>query len=144
MTTIPFRLALAGLTTGLVLSVGASAALAAEGRVIPPAQSWSFSGPVGKFDRAQLQRGFKVMKEVCANCHSASLLRFRNLSQAGGPEFSLGQVAALAATYQIKDGPNEQGEMFERPGRPADALPAPFPNEQAARAPQRGADKPHK
>lgn len=142
MTTIPFRLALAGLAAGLSLSLGASGAFAAGDRVIPPAQSWSFSGPVGKFDRAQLQRGFKVMKEVCANCHSASLLRFRNLSQPGGPEFSLGQVAALAATYQIKDGPNEQGEMFDRPGRPADALPAPFPNEQAARAANGGAYPP--
>ncbi|WP_082767488.1 cytochrome c1 [Bosea sp. PAMC 26642] len=139
---LPFRLALAGLAAGFSLSLGVSGALAAEGRVIPPAQSWSFSGPFGKFDRAQLQRGYKVTKEVCANCHSMSLLRFRNLSQPGGPEFSTGQVLALAATYQIKDGPNEQGEMFDRPGRPADAVPAPFPNEQAARAANGGAYPP--
>lgn len=142
MTTLPLRPVLTGLATGLALSVCASAALSAEGRVIPPAQSWSFSGPFGKFDRAQLQRGFKVMKEVCSNCHSATLLRFRNLSQPGGPEFTAGQVAALAATYQIKDGPNETGDMFERPGRPADALPTPFPNEQAARAANGGAYPP--
>ncbi len=98
--------------------------------------------PFGKFDRAQLQRGYKIYKEVCANCHSASLLKFRNLSQPGGPEFTPGQVTALAATYQIKDGPNEAGEMFERPGRPADAFPSPFPNEQAARAANGGAYPP--
>jgi ubiquinol-cytochrome c reductase cytochrome c1 subunit len=68
--------------------------------------------------------------------------RFRNLSQPGGPEFSKGQVAALAATYQVKDGPNEQGEMFDRPGRPADRFPSPFPNEQAARAANGGAYPP--
>lgn len=142
MTTIPFRLVLTGLSLGLSLALAAPSAQAAEGRVIPPAQKWTFSGPFGKFDRAQLQRGFKVMKEVCANCHSAQLLRFRNLSQPGGPEFTAGQIAALAATYQVKDGPNEQGEMFDRPGRAADPLPAPFPNEQAARAANGGAYPP--
>ena len=142
MTTIPFRLALAGLAAGLSLSANASVASAAEGRVIPPQQSWSFSGPVGKFDRAQLQRGYKVYKEVCANCHAASLVRFRNLAQPGGPEFTPGQVAALAATFQVKDGPNDQGEMFDRPGRAADPFPSPFPNEQAARAANGGAYPP--
>jgi ubiquinol-cytochrome c reductase cytochrome b/c1 subunit len=68
-----------------------------------------------------------------------SLVRFRNLGQPGGPEFSVAQVAALAAEYKIKDGPNDQGEMFERPGRAADAFPSPFPNEQAARAAMNGA-----
>jgi ubiquinol-cytochrome c reductase cytochrome c1 subunit len=136
------RLALTGLTAGLALSVAGTAANAAEGGVKPPQMSWSFSGPVGKFDRAQLQRGFKVYKEVCASCHAASFLAFRNLSEPGGPEFTPGQVATLAATYQIKDGPNEQGEMFERPGRPADRLPAPFANEQAARAANGGAYPP--
>lgn len=137
MSKISFRLALTGLSLGL--SLAASSAIAAAGRVEPPALGWSFSGPFGKFDRAQLQRGFKVVKEVCANCHSMSLLRIRNLAQPGGPEFSPGQITALAATYQIKDGPNDQGEMFERPGRPADPFPAPFANEQAARAANGGA-----
>ncbi|MET3891146.1 ubiquinol-cytochrome c reductase cytochrome c1 subunit [Bosea sp. OAE506] len=124
---------------GLMLAALPLTAQAAGERVEPPALSWSFSGPFGKFDRAQLQRGYKVFKEVCANCHAASLLKFRNLAQPGGPEFSAGQVTALAATYQVKDGPNETGEMFERPGRPADAFPSPFPNEQAARAANGGA-----
>lgn len=141
MTTLPFRLALLGLAAGLGAAL-AQPASAAEERVIPPALRWSFSGPFGTFDRAQLQRGYKVYKEVCANCHSASLIAFRNLSQPGGPEFSTGQITALAATYQIKDGPNEQGEMFERPGRPADRFPAPFPNDQAARAANGGAYPP--
>jgi ubiquinol-cytochrome c reductase cytochrome b/c1 subunit len=140
MTTTPFRLALAALS--LSLSLAASAANAAEGVVKPPKEKWSFDGPIGKFDRAQLQRGYKVYKEVCANCHAASLVRFRNLSQPGGPEFTPGQVTALAATYQIKDGPNETGEMFERPGRAADPFPSPFPNEQAARAANGGAYPP--
>ena len=127
---------------GLLLAALPLTAQAAGARVEPPALSWSFSGPFGTFDRAQLERGYKVYKEVCASCHSASLLKFRNLSQPGGPEFTAGQVTALAATYQIKDGPNEAGEMFERPGRAADPFPAPFPNEQAARAANGGAYPP--
>lgn len=127
---------------GLLLAALPLTAQAAGARVEPPALSWSFSGPFGTFDRAQLQRGYKVYKEVCANCHSASLLKFRNLSQPGGPEFTPGQVTALAATYQIKDGPNEAGEMFERPGRAADPFPSPFPNEQAARSANGGAYPP--
>ncbi|WP_306225127.1 cytochrome c1 [Bosea beijingensis] len=142
MSRTSFRLALTGLAAGLSLAFVQPAAQAAEASPKPPALTWSFSGPFGKFDRAQLQRGFKVYKEVCASCHGASLVSFRNLSQPGGPEFTPGQVAALAATYQIKDGPNEQGEMFERPGRPADRFPSPFPNEQAARAAQGGAYPP--
>ena len=142
MSRTSFRLALTGLAAGLSLAPFQPAAQAAEGGVKPPQLSWSFWGPIGKFDRAQLQRGFKVYKEVCASCHGASLVAFRNLSQPGGPEFTPGQVAALAATYQIKDGPNDQGEMFDRPGRPADRFPSPFPNEQAARAAQGGAYPP--
>jgi ubiquinol-cytochrome c reductase cytochrome b/c1 subunit len=107
---------------------------AAEGAPEPPRQSWSFSGPFGQYDRAQLQRGFQVYKEVCASCHSLSLLSFRNLSEPGGPGFSPAQVTALALTYQVKDGPNDAGEMFERAGRPADRFPAPFPNDNAARS----------
>ncbi|MGO4404251.1 cytochrome c1 [Bosea sp. RAF48] len=142
MSRTSFRLALTGLAAGLSLALFQPAAQAAEGAPHPPALNWSFAGPFGKFDRAQLQRGFKVYKEVCASCHGASLVAFRNLSQPGGPEFTPGQVAALAATYQIKDGPNDQGEMFDRPGRAADRFPSPFPNEQAARAAQGGAYPP--
>jgi len=100
----------------------------------PPRQSWSFYGPFGKFNQAQLQRGFQVYREVCSNCHSINHLAFRNLADPGGPGFSEGQVKALAAEYKIKDGPNDTGEMFERPGRPSDYFPWAFPNPQAARA----------
>ncbi len=115
------------------------AAQDAHGTPEPPALKWSFSGPLGKFDRGQLQRGFKVYREVCGNCHGMTLVSFRNLAEAGGPEFSAAQAAAVAAEYRVKDGPNDQGEMFGRPGRPADYFPAPFPNEQAARASNGGA-----
>jgi cytochrome c1 len=98
-----------------------------------------FEGPLGKFDRAQLQRGYKVYKEVCAACHSMRLLYFRNLAEEGGPEFTEEQVRALAATYQVQDGPDESGEMFTRPALPSDRFPAPFANEQAARAANGGA-----
>jgi ubiquinol-cytochrome c reductase cytochrome c1 subunit len=101
---------------------------------IPPRQEWSFYGPFGRYDRAQLQRGFQVYREVCSNCHSLELVAFRNLADPGGPGFSEAQVKALAATYKIKDGPNDAGEMFERPGRPSDYFPWNFANEQAARA----------
>ena len=100
----------------------------------PPEQKWSFAGPFGKYDRAQLQRGFKVYREVCQVCHGLALLSFRNLSQPGGPAFTPEQVAVIASEYKIKDGPDDKGEYFERPGRPADRFPLPFPNDQAARA----------
>lgn len=120
----------------------ASSARAAEGGPKPAELRWSFSGPFGTYDRAQLQRGLQVYREVCAACHGLSLVAFRTLGQPGGPEFSAAQVAAIAAEYKIKDGPNDQGEMFERPGRPADHFPSPFPNEQAAQAAMGGVAPP--
>jgi len=98
----------------------------------PPRQEWTFNGFFGQYDPAQLQRGFQVYREVCSNCHSLKLIAFRNLADPGGPGFSEAQVKALAAQYQIKDGPNDAGEMFERPGRPSDYFPWNFPNAQAA------------
>ncbi|KIZ47928.1 MULTISPECIES: cytochrome c1 [Rhodopseudomonas] len=108
----------------------------------PPSQEWSFAGPFGKFDRAQLQRGFKVYKEVCSACHSMKLLSYRNLADPGGPGFTKEQAAAVAAEATVKDGPNDAGEMFERPGRLADPFHSPFPNEMAARAANGGAAPP--
>jgi cytochrome c1 len=96
----------------------------------PPRQKWSFSGPFGMYDRGQLQRGFKVYREVCQVCHGLKMVAFRNLADLG---FTEGQVKAIANEYKIQDGPNDQGEMFERAGRPADYFPPPWPNEQAAR-----------
>jgi len=103
---------------------------------------WSFNGLFGKFDRSQLQRGFQVYKEVCASCHSMQYLSYRNLGEKGGPEFSDAEVKAIAAGYQIKDGPNEEGEMFERAGLPKDKFKSPYPNEKAARAVNGGAYPP--
>ncbi len=108
----------------------------------PPANKWSFAGPFGKFDRASLQRGLKVYKEVCSNCHALSYVAFRNLGEPGGPGYSEAQVKAFAAGYTIKDGPTDQGDMFDRPGRPADYFPSPFPNDAAARAANGGAAPP--
>ena len=131
----------AALTAGFV-SFAAAADEGGHDTPQPPRQKWSFAGGFGKYDRAQLQRGFKVYREVCQNCHGMTLLSFRNLAEAGGPGFTPAQAAAVAAEYKIKDGPNDAGDMFERPGRPADRFPAPFPNENAARAANGGAYPP--
>ena len=106
----------------------------AHHQAVPERLNWSFAGPFGKYDPAQLQRGFKVYREVCANCHSMNNLAFRNLNEPGGPGFSAAQVKALAAEYKIKDGPNDAGDMFDRPGRASDHVPAPFANANQARA----------
>ena len=125
-------IALAG-AMALALTSAVPAMAAGDGPEITK-KKWSFSGPGGHFDKNQLQRGFQVYREVCANCHSLKRIAFRNLSEAGGPEFSEAQVKALAAEYKIKDGPNDAGDMFERPGRASDRFPAPFANPEAARA----------
>lgn len=110
-------------------------------------QSWSFEGPFGKFDQAQLQRGYKVYREVCAACHSMNLMYFRNLGQKGGPFFDEKyknandnpHVKALAKDIQVKDIDSETGDAIQRPATPADKFPAPFANEAAARASNGGA-----
>ena len=108
----------------------AAPAFAAGETPVPPQLKWSFQGPFGKFDRAQLQRGFKVYREVCASCHGLSYVAFRNLHQPGGPEFSEAQVRALAAEYKIQDGPNDAGDMFERAGRAGRPLPVAVPERE--------------
>jgi cytochrome c1 len=128
--------------TRSVLAIALAAALAgvlaapasAQEADTPPKLKWSFAGMFGKFDRAQLQRGFKIYREVCSVCHSLNMVAFRNLADPGGPGFTPAQVDAIAAEYQVTDGPNDQGEMFQRPGRAADYFPAPFKNDQEARA----------
>jgi ubiquinol-cytochrome c reductase cytochrome b/c1 subunit len=130
------------MVAGAMLLGGAESARAAEGAPKPPGQKWSFAGPFGTFDRGAMQRGLQVYKEVCAACHGLSFVAFRNLAEPGGPGFSVAQAQAFASEYKVKDGPNDQGEMFERPGRPADYFPSPFPNEQAARVANGGAYPP--
>ncbi|OPH82259.1 cytochrome c1 [Nitrobacter vulgaris] len=127
---------------GLLALDSGSKVMAADHGSIPPSLSWSFAGPFGKFDQGQLQRGYKVYKEVCSACHSMNLVHYRNLTDPGGPGFSVAQAEALASEIQVKDGPNDAGDMFERPGRVADKFPSPFPNENAARAANGGAAPP--
>jgi ubiquinol-cytochrome c reductase cytochrome c1 subunit len=120
-------IAVAALTVGLLPAAG----LASEGQKVAKDVAYSFDGAFGTFDRAQLQRGFKVYKEVCSNCHSMKLVSFRNLAE--GKIFTEEQVKALAATYTVKDGPDGNGEMFDRAGLPSDRMPSPFPNAEAAK-----------
>ena len=104
--------------------------------------NWTFEGITGKFDRSSLQRGYQVYTEVCASCHSMNLVSYRNLGEPGGPEFSVEQVKAIAANFEVEDGPNADGEMFTRPGRPSDKFVSPYPNVQAATAANGGAYPP--
>tara|TARA_X000000368_G_C22915870_1_gene660765 strand:+ start:161 stop:940 length:780 start_codon:yes stop_codon:yes gene_type:complete len=104
--------------------------------------NWTFKGVTGTFDRASLQRGYQVYKEVCASCHSMQLLSYRNLGEKGGPEFSLDQVKAIASNFEVTDGPDDQGEMFTRPARPSDKFVSPYPNNKAAMAANGGAYPP--
>lgn len=99
-------------------------------------QSWTFSGPFGTYDKNQLRRGFQIYREVCSSCHGLDFISFRNLSEAGGPEYSEDAVRALAAEYTIADPSAEGGE---REGVPSDRWPAPFENEQIARDANGGA-----
>ena len=121
----------------LAVSLFAAApAYAAGGEIEIPDRKFSFDGVFGTYDRASAQRGFQVYKEVCSACHSMRLVSYRNLRELG---LSEAQVAAIAAQFEIKDGPNDEGQMFERPGRPADRFRSPFPNDAAARAANNGA-----
>ncbi len=127
------------------IALGAPAHGAEE--IVLPDQTWEFEGPFGTFDRAALQRGFQVYKEVCAACHSMNQLRYRDLGApgiggTGGLGYNEDEVKAIAAEFEVTDGPNDQGEMFERPARPSDRFKAPFPNENAARAANNGAAPP--
>ena len=126
-------------TLGAILAAlalaGASPAMAADA-VAPPSVKWTFDGLFGSFDRAALRRGFQVYTEVCAVCHSLRLVHYRNLTAIG---FSEDQVKALAAEVEVTDGPDAEGEMFDRPARPSDRFVSPFANDNAARAANNGA-----
>jgi len=104
--------------------------------------NWSFKGFTGKFDRASLQRGYQVYTEVCASCHSMKLLSYRNLGEEGGPEFSKDQVKAIASSFEVTDGPNNDGEMFTRPAKPSDNFVKPYQNVQEATVSNGGAYPP--
>lgn len=129
-----FSLPIASLA--LAAAIGfAAPALAAGEQKHPPRQSWSFAGAFGHYDRAQIQRGFQVYRTVCQACHSLKRVAFRNLGEKGGPEFSVGQVKALAAEYEIPD-INDSGEATKRKGKPSDKFPLIYPNDEAAKAAQ--------
>jgi len=124
--------AAAALSTVLWAPVFARAA----GETPLPREQWSFEGVFGTYDRASAQRGFQVYKEICSACHPVKYLHFRDLTDIG---YSEDEVKAIAVGYQVTDGPNDEGQMFQRPGRPSDPIPGPFPNDQAARAANNGA-----
>jgi ubiquinol-cytochrome c reductase cytochrome c1 subunit len=140
------RLTLAAL--GLVLIAGPALA---DTTSLPPREvDWSFTGPLGKFDQAQLQRGYKVYREVCSACHSMDLMYFRNLGQKGGPFYDdkyknpndNPYVKSLAKDIQVGDIDSDTGDAIKRPATPADKFPAPFPNKAAAAASNGGAAPP--
>lgn len=114
-------------------------AQAATGGERPPAQDWPQDGPFGTYDRAALQRGFQVYKEVCSACHAMKRVRYRNLADLG---YSEDQIKTVAAQYTVADGPNDEGEMFERAALPSDPFKSPFANEKAAKAANGGAYPP--
>jgi ubiquinol-cytochrome c reductase cytochrome c1 subunit len=125
------------LIAAILASVLAGPALAAGGGdVVLEKRDWSFNGPFGTFDKAAMQRGFQVYREVCAGCHSMKLIAFRNFADLG---YNDAEIKAIAAQYEVQDGPNDDGEMFMRPGIPADRMPAPYANDNAARAGNNGA-----
>ncbi len=98
--------------------------------------NWQHGGLFGTYDRAAAQRGLQVYREVCAGCHGLGLVAFRTLSDLG---FSEEEIKAIAAESEYEDGPDGEGEMFERPGKPFDVFPSPFPNANAAKASNGGA-----
>jgi len=127
------------LVLGAAAALHAAPARAAGEAIALPDTRFSFEGLFGTFDRGSLQRGFQVYKEVCSACHAMRQLSYRNLLEIGLTE---AQVRSIAAQFQVMDGPNDQGEMFERPARLSDRFRRPFPNEQAARAANNGAYPP--
>lgn len=129
----------AALVVAGVLGAGAALAAKSEYNRDPREQDWTFAGPFGMYDQAQLQRGLKVYIENCAACHSLDRIAFRNFEALG---YSEDQVKALAEEYFVMDGPNEEGEMFERAAIPADYFPNPYPNIETAALSNNGAVPP--
>ena len=125
-----------------IISIGLSFNVNAAEKAEYLKTDWSFKGLLGKFDRGALQRGYQVYTEVCSSCHSMKYLSYRNLSEKGGPEFSEDQAKAIAASFEIKDGPNSDGEMFTRPGKLSDKFVMPYENVKAAQAANGGAYPP--
>ncbi|MDG2527709.1 cytochrome c1 [Caulobacter endophyticus] len=144
------KLSVIAAVAGLMASFAAAPALAAGHPLEPEKIHWSFNGPFGKFDQAQLQRGYKVYREVCSSCHSMKLVSFRNLGDKGGPFYNEKYpnsndnpwVKAIAKEFEVADIDSETGDAIKRPATSADRFPSPFPNEAAARASNGGAFPP--
>ncbi len=128
--------------TVILIVIGASVSSNAAEDVSYLKTNWSFKGLFGKFDRGALQRGYQVYTEVCSSCHSMKYLSYRNLAEKGGPEFSEAQAKVIAASFEVKDGPNADGEMFTRPGKLSDKFVMPYENVKAAQAANGGAYPP--
>jgi cytochrome c1 len=135
-----------GVFPALAADNAAPAAPASSEPLQPKHVDWSFEGPFGVYDRASLQRGFQVYKEICSTCHALSHVAFRNLGDPGGVGFSPAEVAAIAAGYKVLAEPDQRGKTGDASGAPlmraatpADYFPPPFPNEQAMRAAMNGA-----
>jgi len=130
------------LLINFAIIISANVGVTAEQKIDLLKNKWSFEGIWGTFDRGSLRRGYQVYNEVCASCHSMQLLSYRNLSENGGPEFSLEDVKNIAASFEVIDGPNNEGEMFTRPGRLSDKFVKPYANIKAAEAANGGAYPP--
>ncbi len=122
-----------------LIIMASGAVIATTNDLKPKNIKWNFEGMLGTFDRSSIQRGFQVYKEVCSACHSLDLIAFRNLTEIG---FNEPQAKEIAKGYSITAGPNDIGEMYQRPGILSDYLPSPYPNEQTARASNNGASPP--
>ena len=126
----------------IILFVGFSFSSHSAEKVEYLKTDWSFKGLFGKFDRGSLQRGYQVYTEVCSSCHSMKYLSYRNLAEKGGPEFTEAQTKSIAASFEVTDGPNADGEMFTRPGKLSDKFVMPYENVKAAQAANGGAYPP--
>ena len=148
--TVSFRKTLVVLTAALGLAATAAPALAAGGAKHPRSGGFSFEGPFGTYDQGQLQRGYKVYREVCASCHGMDLVHFRNLGDKHGPFWNPKYpnpndnpvVKALAKESQVPDIDSETGEALMRDATTADKFPSPYPNATAAAAANGGAAPP--
>ena len=128
-------LKIAALAGAVMIAAGPTGQAAGDVRH-PRDAGFSFASLFGTVDRASAQRGFQVYKEVCSNCHSMRLLSYRNLLELG---LSEAEVRAIAATFEVTDGPNDEGVMFQRPARLSDRFRRPHANDAAARLANNGA-----
>lgn len=120
------------LTVSLSQTALASSSNSATAALHPKEMKWNFDGFFGSIDRQSAQRGYQVYKEVCSSCHSLNLVAYRNLEEIG---FSKDEVKKIASEFEVTDGPDDEGEMFERPALPHDKIVGPYANEQEAALP---------